>query len=370
MIIQEKIVMNYIDKLWNKTSLKNSYIFTVNCISIHHKGTINPHGSIMINSKDEMINILRNNNMMDKLSEKISIKIEIRKEIVLELIKEASKEEKNNIYQNINTFVGSQYYGESDFNICIDLMTSLRSDGFEKEAHDLFYHMPKKIAKLSSWKEDIYQANLQSIQSFFKDDADKYILMFLSKRAEQINNSQKLQVVNRDFLLKTYSGNKEIMLQYQDMFPELKKYLESNDNDDFFVKEIENNINILIDLEKIKSIVAIKKWTNKDYVRTLSILLSTIKRKDKNINKITTKKLKIDKNKDYLNITINVKDLSLFSEEQCKVRITKFMKMIKEHLIEEEKMTEIFVDKCYSALMLEEQLSTNSNDKIRVKTKL
>jgi uncharacterized protein YlbG (UPF0298 family) len=282
--------------------------------------------------------------------------------VILNLLANVERKDDKLVFDNLSNFL-LQYCDHSK--IYWNLIHSVKEKYGMEKSIEFFYSIPRDIGKFGQHADLKAQiiSNLSKIKNLFGKDYHKFVLDFVTKRANQANVSQFGSINLREALITFYSGDPVFLEDYQEIVPSVKKYLAQTEDGDFFLQKKPEIISRVIDLEELKAVASISMSSNDQYLALIRTFLNWYKAKDKRIIKSEASVTWVTRKHSYLSLFVNTNPDNPVSEDEFDIKLKSFIKMVSKANPTFPNDIHPFMDKWWDADELAKQLDNKSENK-------
>lgn len=233
--------------------------------------------------------LLTRNMFLERLSNESRINLDAK--ILKEFLPTLLKQELAWFYKNIMNILLT-----SDADKYCEILRELPKEINE----ELFKKTPRSMLKLGKYQTSKSKKILEEASKLFDLDT---VAQFFSNRASQINASEQAGLEFRDLILDYYHNDLEKIKKFSDVRA-IKEYLNVNENSNFFLDDTEEKTATteLINVEKMKAVLAIPKWRNEDYHSALCKFMNLFDEKYENIHGYAVEEIKVSKKDNYISV--------------------------------------------------------------------
>jgi len=251
---------------------------------------------------------------------------DLNAEVILNTMKKIGRDDDKHIFDNLkNMFIR---YGDTQ-KTCWKLVTSVNDKYGKEKGMELLNAIPGQIFDFSS-REKLKEYILEyftKIEKVFGKNHELF-LNFVSKRAKKAVNSQTGSVDLRDALLEFYQHDSNLLEDYKEFVPSIKKYLEQTEDGDFFLQKSDRIITRIIDLEEFKAVTSIRINSNDKYAQLITTFLRTLRLIDKRLVNHYSSTSWLNRRDNYISIFVACNPKNPYPEADFDIKLKSFAKFL------------------------------------------
>lgn len=235
------------------------------------------------------VELLSQNMFLVRLSNESSVNLD--EKILKEFLPTLSKQELTWFYKNMSSVLLT-----SEVDKYCELLHALPKEMRE----EFFKQTPRSLFKLGKYQTNKGKKILEETSKLFDLDT---VAQFFANRASQINASEQASLEFRDLILDYYHNDLEIIKKFSDIRA-IKEYLNVNEDSNFFLDDSEEKTATteLVNVEKMKAVLAIPRWKNEDYYSALCKFMELFNERYENIKGYSVEEIKMSKKDNYISV--------------------------------------------------------------------
>lgn len=324
---------------------------------INDEDTVKKQLSTMRNEFKEInkAELLSQNMFLERISNESKINLDAK--VLKEFLPTLSKHELSWVYKNMGNILLT-----SNADKYCELLKAL-----PREISETFFkETPRSILKLGKYETYNTKTILTEASKLFDIDT---VASFFTNRASQINASEQAGLAFRDLLLDYYHNDLEALKKFT-AIRSIKGYLDVNEDSNFFLDETEEKTATteLIDVEKMKAVLAIPKWKNEDYYSALCKFMQLFNEKYENIQGYAVEEIKMSKKDNYISVVMFYNKKAPIDIEFFKKKVLSFGKFIASKNISSYEIHKLDLSSWWHSDELNEKLNNkeSTNKKMKI----